>query len=109
MGGTAKTSAAVLLDSVARLGDDGGCVDSAACSTAVLGRRWNRAGEEGKKLWRGGMERDGREASPGVARRLGRQLRGQGHVGALDMAGTQQCVPLLEEDDREGEVGLGRG
>ena len=55
------------------------------------------------------MERDGREASPGVARRLGRQLRGQGHVGALGMAGTQQCVPLLEEDDREGEVGLGRG
>src|ERR1041385_3610368 len=73
MGGTAKTSAAVLLDTVARLGDDGGCMDSVACSTVVLGRRWNRAGEEGEKLWRGG---NGTGRARGVSRRRKRARGG---------------------------------
>jgi hypothetical protein len=37
--GKMKELAAVLLDTAARLGDDGGYVFSSACSTAVFGRR----------------------------------------------------------------------
>src|ERR1041385_3208093 len=75
----------------------------------VLGRRRNRARETGRVLVERG---NGTGGLLGVSRRYyvdGGKQEVARHVGGLGMAGTQQCVPLLEEDDMEGEVGLGQG
>src|ERR1041385_3738259 len=84
MVGTAKTRAAVLLDTVARLGDDGGCVDSAACSTAVLGQRRNRAREEEEEALEGGN---------GSGRERGISRREKGARGGLEGARRRRVVP----------------
>src|SRR3954463_3016446 len=103
MGGTAKTSAMVLLDTVARLGDDGGCVDSAVCSTAVLGRRQNRAREEEEEALEGGMDRDGRETSPGARRRHGEAWKVLGG-DVSSTAGAGALHPHSWESGRGGKI-----
>src|ERR1041385_1376237 len=101
MRGTTKTPAAVLLDTVARLGDDGGCVDSAACSTAVLGRGRNRAQEEGKKLWRG----EWRRRAPG---RLQAREGGTGRPGRPPTATCRPWLARWHSTEQLGGAGRGR-
>src|ERR1041385_7385293 len=79
-----KRLAAVLLDTAARLGDDGGYVGSTACSTAVFGQRRNRRRRRRKTTRRGGMDCGGCGGSPGARRR---------HGGAWKALGVEVSSP----------------
>src|ERR1041385_3951414 len=96
-----KRLAAVLLDTAARLGDDGGYVFSTACSTAVFGRRRNRRRRRRRTKRRG-------EWIAEAAGSLQDARRGTGRAGRRSAATCRHQLARWHSTEQLGGAGGGR-